>query len=398
MAHAISPANTTASTASAVFSATADQPDDKSIFSALLSQLQPATTDKSGLPAALNDLLAGSDAKTLADDKSLPQGGDLSAALQLLMQGYNPQAQVVGDRQKLPAAAAFAGKALSGAGGAAAKLHDASLLQQNASKQVAAGKLTPAATVAAQQGSDQALGKLNEMMQHQQTEPAIAPVATASRRADPLPGNVRLMFRPEQRADGADLQADKAAAQVDSSQSMLSSAASSLLPNRGHENWQEIRQPMAQGSTAWRQEFAEKLGNLVQFKLDSASIKVTPEHLGPLDISITFDQQDRARISVVAANHAAREIVESGLPQLGKMLEQSGIQVSNVEVSSQAQQQQARDQGAQWQQGQHQGQHRGQPQEPFIPQNETGVAALAGDLPAGIAPTTALSEQLSIRA
>lgn len=391
MAHAISPANKAVPSAPAASSAAAGQPADNSIFTMLLSQLQPAASGEDSLPSTLGDLLTGSDDKALAGDLAAQPGADAMAALQLLMQGYNPQQQLAGSRQQLPEAAAFADRALPDQAAMPAQILNALHLQQTASDKAAAAK----PEVPGQQGIEQALGRLAEVLQPQ-SAPA-APLAADGRRSDVLPGNVRLLFRPEQHADVNELSDANAVVPTDSSQSLLSHAANSLLPHRGHDNWQEIRQPMTPGSSSWRQEFAEKLGNLVQFKLDSASIKVSPEHLGPLDISITFDPQDKARISVVAANHAAREIVESGLPQLGKMLEQSGIQVSSVEVSSQSQQQQGRDSGAQWQQGQQQGQHRGQQQEPFLSQAEPGIPSLSGDsLVSSVA--AAVSEQLSIRA
>lgn len=392
MAHAISSANKVVPSAAAASSAVPGQPADNSIFTALLSQLQPAGGAEEALPSTLGDLLTGGDDKALTTDLAVQPGADAMAALQLLMQGYNPQQQLAGSRQQLPAAAAFAGRSLPDQAAMPAQILNALHLQQAASDKATTAKQQ----LPGQQGIEQALGKLTEALQ-QQPASATPTAADSARRSDVLPGNVRLLFRPEPHAGGNELSEDRAIAQVDSSQSMLSNAANSLLPHRGHDNWQEIRQPMTPGSSAWRQEFAEKLGNLVQFKLDSASIKVSPEHLGPLDISITFDPQDKARIAVVAANHAAREIVESGLPQLGKMLEQSGIQVSSVEVSSQAQQQQGRDPGTQWQQGQQQGQHRGQQQEPFLPQAESGVPALSGDSLAG-SVAAAVSEQLSIRA
>ncbi|MFC3533725.1 flagellar hook-length control protein FliK [Vogesella facilis] len=391
MAHAISPANKAVPSAAAANSATAGQPADNSIFTALLSQLQPAASTADSLPSTLDDLLAAGDDKALSGDIAAQPGADVMAALQLLMQGYQQQ-PLAAERQQLPAAAAFADSTLPDQAAMPAQLLNA-LRQQRAGDKVAAGK--PEAP--GQQGIEQALGRLTEALQQQPATPAASLAADGARRSEVLPGNVRLLFRPEQRSEASELSDEQAVLPLDASQSMLSHAANSLLPQRGNDNWQEIRQPMTAGSSAWRQEFAEKLGNLVQFKLDSASIKVSPEHLGPLDISITFDPQDKARISVVAANHAAREIVESGLPQLGKMLEQSGIQVGSVEVSSQSQQQQARDQGAQWQQGQQQGQHRGQQQEPFLPQTEPGILALGGDLPLG-SVAAAVSEQLSIRA
>ena len=162
----------------------------------------------------------------------------------------------------------------------------------------------------------------------------------AKGKPDVLPSDVRLMFRREAMQAEAAAKAENSALAAASERQMLPSL---LPPSQSAAmaagNWR-IEQPMA-NTPQWREEFGHKISSMVSLNLDSASIQVSPEQLGPLDISIRFDQQDKAMISVVAANAEAKGIVESSLPQLAKMLEQSGIQLGNTQVSTQQQQHQA---------------------------------------------------------
>ena len=194
----------------------------------------------------------------------------------------------------------------------------------------------------------------------QQADHVLPQTALAAPRGKPdvLPSDVRLMFRREAMQAEAAAKAENSALAAAGERQMLPS----LLPPPAQPaalaagNWR-IEQPMA-NTPQWREEFGHKVSSMVSLNLDSATLQVSPEQLGPLDISIRFDQQDKAMISVVAANPEAKDIVESSLPQLAKMLEQSGIQLGNTQVSTQQQHQasQQAQQQAQEQARQHSGQ------------------------------------------
>lgn len=232
------------------------------------------------------------------------------------------------------------------------------------SQAVAAAAASPfslASPLSAMQAVQQAAssGSSNQSGAERGTDNPFVPAAdtlTAKRpRNDILPADVRLLFR----RDAADATAD-AAATVDTATvgqrqilPLTMPSAPVMQPASGND-WR-IDQPMA-NTAPWREAFGEKVGSMVTMNIDTASIQVSPEQLGPLDISIRFDQQDRAMISVVAANPEAKGIVEASLPQLAKMLEQGGIQLGSTQVSTQQQASQQAQQQAQEQARQQSGQ------------------------------------------
>ncbi len=207
-----------------------------------------------------------------------------------------------------------------------------------ADKSSAASVLPPAQTVAAlpqQTGQQSGFTARDEA-------PMQVVTMSAQGKADILPADVRLMFRKEMQqavlAEQAASAANEAADKVAGQRQILPPALTTAAPAGAAAQEWRIDPPMAR-TAEWQSAFGEKVGSMVALKLDSASIRVSPENLGPLDISIRFDSQDQAAISVVAANPEAKAIVESSLPQLARMLENSGIQLGHTQVSTQHQQQ-----------------------------------------------------------
>lgn len=233
----------------------------------------------------------------------------------------------------------------------------------------------PGVFLQAQQSAAQA-GQGDAM--RQPWTPASDSMLPARQRNEVLPADVRLMFRREAAQATADMAANQelsAGSQRQMLPPLLTAPASASTPATG--DWR-IAQPMAD-TPQWREAFGQKLGSMVSMNVDSASIQVNPEQLGPLDISIRFDQQDRAMISVVAANVEAKSIVENSLPQLAKLLEQGGIQLGSTQVSTQQQasqqaQQQAQEQARQ-QSGQHGQQRHGAARQPDETRLEREIAA-----------------------
>ncbi len=207
-----------------------------------------------------------------------------------------------------------------------------------ADKSSAASVLPPAQTVAAlpqQTGQQSGFTARDEA-------PMQVVTTLAQGKADILPADVRLMFRKEMHqaglAEQAASAANEAADKVAGQRQILPPALTTAAPAAAAAQEWRIDPPMAR-TAEWQSAFGEKVGSMVALKLDSASIRVSPENLGPLDISIRFDSQDQAAISVVTANPEAKAIVESSLPQLARMLENSGIQLGHTQVSTQHQQQ-----------------------------------------------------------
>lgn len=78
------------------------------------------------------------------------------------------------------------------------------------------------------------------------------------------------------------------------------------------------------------------LGNgirwMVNQNLQAAELKLSPPHLGPLEVRLQVDG-DRTHVNIVAPQAATREAVEAALPRLREMFAESGLNLGDVNVS-----------------------------------------------------------------
>lgn len=132
-------------------------------------------------------------------------------------------------------------------------------------------------------------------------------------------------------------------------------------------------------SKQWGEAFGQQVVKAVERQLDSARFHVTPEKLGPIEVQISMNKE-QAQIVVTTSNLMAKEIVESHLPTLSRMMEQAGLQLADAQVSSQQQGQQQHGQQAQQQRG------RAQP-EAMLPLAELESAAPAATVSSGLSVT-----------
>lgn len=134
-----------------------------------------------------------------------------------------------------------------------------------------------------------------------------------------------------------------------------------------------IAEPMAK-TDAWGEAFGKQLMSNAVAGLEKTTIQVNPEHLGPLEISITMNKE-QAQVMVLAANPQARDIVEHHLPALSRMMEQAGLQLADAQVSSQQQGQN---------QGQEQGRRTAQQHQELVPELNAQVEDLAEEPVSGL--------------
>jgi len=83
----------------------------------------------------------------------------------------------------------------------------------------------------------------------------------------------------------------------------------------------------------WRDEMASRVSWLVKNDQSSAQLRINPAHLGPMEISIKISQ-DQASVSFVSQHIQVREAVEQAVPRLREMLEQQGLNLTDVDISS----------------------------------------------------------------
>jgi flagellar hook-length control protein FliK len=81
--------------------------------------------------------------------------------------------------------------------------------------------------------------------------------------------------------------------------------------------------------------FADEVGTHVQWlagqKISHAHIRITPDHLGPVEIRLQLDG-DRISAEFTSAQAEVRQALESGLPRLREMLGQHGLELAHAGV------------------------------------------------------------------
>ena len=88
------------------------------------------------------------------------------------------------------------------------------------------------------------------------------------------------------------------------------------------------------GSPDWPQQLGDCVAVLVNQNLTSAQIKLSPAHLGPLEIRIAVSD-GQANISFTSHSQATREALEAAAPKLREMLGGQGFANVSVDVSQQ---------------------------------------------------------------
>ena len=89
------------------------------------------------------------------------------------------------------------------------------------------------------------------------------------------------------------------------------------------------------GSRAWSDELATKLTWLIDRGEQLASIRVSPESLGPIDIRIAV-REGEASIWFGASQADTRQAIEQAIPRLREMLASQGLSLADAGVFQQA--------------------------------------------------------------
>lgn len=133
------------------------------------------------------------------------------------------------------------------------------------------------------------------------------------------------MIRGEQQAAaGADSGASDAFALLSSVDSAHApkTAASDLLSR-------PVQAPV--GSSQWADEIASRLTLMTEQGKQAASLRLSPEHLGPLEIRISI-KDDQASVWFGAAHADTRAAIEHALPRLRELFESQGMSLADAGV------------------------------------------------------------------
>ncbi len=94
----------------------------------------------------------------------------------------------------------------------------------------------------------------------------------------------------------------------------------------------ELRAPL--GTAAWGDELGARLTWMVERGEQVASLRLSPENLGPVEVRIAV-REGETSVWFGAASADARAALEQSLPRLREMLGASGLALANAGVSSQ---------------------------------------------------------------
>ena len=83
----------------------------------------------------------------------------------------------------------------------------------------------------------------------------------------------------------------------------------------------------------WPEQFAARVDWLTGTGMTDARIAINPPDLGPIDIHISLHDQ-QARIHFAVQHDSVRDAVQDSLPRLRDLLQQSGLQLANADVST----------------------------------------------------------------
>jgi flagellar hook-length control protein FliK len=102
---------------------------------------------------------------------------------------------------------------------------------------------------------------------------------------------------------------------------------------RNDTNTADLKSPV--GSSEWQDEVATHLTWMTQKGLETGSLRVSPEHLGPVEVNISVQNGDAS--VWFAANHPdARAALEQALPRLREMFANQGMNLADSGVSRQS--------------------------------------------------------------
>ncbi len=87
----------------------------------------------------------------------------------------------------------------------------------------------------------------------------------------------------------------------------------------------------------WGQALGQRIVVMANDQIQEAKISLNPEKLGPIQIKLSMDKDQQVHVVMYAQYGVTREAMESALPKLKEMLEQSGISFGSLDVGDQKQ-------------------------------------------------------------
>lgn len=324
--------------------------DGKDVTKASLSALLQAL-DK---PEALNALLQPENTKATlksADDKDKTEASSLSASDLQNVQALFAMLPVAVEARNSQSASTDKTSAEAGA------TLNGTLLSRTLQSAVKDEQEAQTDSTSHKKSSDVLSGVSRDASTTQTSSSAVAASNTASTTAsnsalsldESFKQVLSTLSKPEERRDSqSDTVTALTSAPVSSSSTLTNSTATaSTTPSTPMLNAQL-------GSNEWQQALSQQIVMFSRNGQQNAELRLHPEDLGAIQINLTLDK-DQAQLSMVSSHSQVRAALEAALPQLRTALAESGINLGQSNVSSDAFAQSQNYQGQQ--EGRRDGQH-----------------------------------------
>ncbi|ADU69696.1 flagellar hook-length control protein FliK [Pantoea sp. At-9b] len=328
--------------------------DEKSSKGVSLSALMEAL-DK---PETLNALLQPENIKATlksADDKDKSEASSLSASdLQNVQALFAMLPAAVEDRTTQTAATNVLSENTSDSRASLNNTLLSALTRQAKDEQPeTTAATTPTATTAVTKKTSDiadALSAQTTTTQASSTTSTSATNSTALTLDESFQQVLSTLSKPDDKRDlsSTDTTTPVTSAPLSSSSTLTSSTAStSTTPSTPMLNAQL-------GTSEWQQALSQQIVMFSRNGQQNAELRLHPEDLGAIQISLTLDK-DQAQLNMVSSHSHVRAALEAALPQLKTALAESGINLGQSNVSSDASAQGQNYQGQQ--EGRRDGQH-----------------------------------------
>ncbi|WP_293793262.1 flagellar hook-length control protein FliK [uncultured Pantoea sp.] len=301
--------------------------DEKDVSKASLSALLQALEK----PDALNALLQPENTKATlksADDKDKSEASSLTASDLQNVQALFAMLPVAVENRTSTAMVSSTGE---GKTDTRASLNSALLSGSLAG----AVKEEQAQPDGAQNKSNDAGTRLTQTAANTQTSSSVTNTASTSSGLtldESFKQVLNALSKPEERTaaqNSDDPVAPFTSAPLSATSSLVSSTAStSTTPSTPMLNAQL-------GSSEWQQALSQQIVMFSRNGQQNAELRLHPQDLGAIQISLTLDK-DQAQLSMVSSHSQVRAALEAALPQLRTALAESGINLGQSNVSSDA--------------------------------------------------------------
>jgi flagellar hook-length control protein FliK len=88
------------------------------------------------------------------------------------------------------------------------------------------------------------------------------------------------------------------------------------------------------GQSGWDEAIGQRVVWMASQNIQTATLNINPEHLGPMQVQIQMDNNQQANVQFFSAQPEVRLALQNAIPLLSQMLEQTGIQLGQSDVSS----------------------------------------------------------------